>query len=166
MPPSTLGPTVWEWLETQNLSMHIGETWWFPLLESIHVLSAAFVVGSILMVDLRLLGVAARSYSVRCISTELVPWTWMAFAVATITGAGLFITRASSYIGNRAMQAKVALLLLAGVNMLILHFVAFRSIERWDAGATTSGAAKAAGSVSILLWIGVMLSGRWVGHLS
>ena len=48
----------WTWLESQPLSLYIGESWWFPLLESIHVVMATFLVGSILMVDLRLLGLA------------------------------------------------------------------------------------------------------------
>ena len=53
---------LWAWLETLPLAEQIGATWWFPLLESFHVLSSTFIVGSILMVDLRLLSLAGTKY--------------------------------------------------------------------------------------------------------
>ncbi|HET9449091.1 MAG TPA: hypothetical protein VFO35_22660, partial [Steroidobacteraceae bacterium] len=66
----------WAWLEMTPLAARIGESAWFPLLESIHVLSAMFVVGTVLMADLRLLGWSARRYSVTTITDEVVPGTW------------------------------------------------------------------------------------------
>src|ERR687896_99295 len=93
---------LWTWLENLPIAGHIGATWWFPFLESIHVVSATFVVGSILMVDLRLLGLAARAYPVSRITKEVVPWTYRACAVSVATGAGMFISRASHYADNRA----------------------------------------------------------------
>jgi hypothetical protein len=155
----------WSWLETLPLAMRIGETWWFPLLESLHVVAVVLVVGSILMVDLRLLGVAARTYAVSRLSSDLVPWTWGAFAVAAITGLGLFMTRASHYVGNTAFQFKIALLLLAGVNTWVLHKGVFKSVAQWDQSATPA-LARVAAIVSLLSWIGVVLAGRWTGHLS
>ena len=155
----------WSWLETLPLATSIGESWWFPLLESLHVVAVVLVVGSILMVDLRLLGLAARSYAVSRLCRDLVPWTWGTFAVAVLTGTGLFITRASHYVGNTAFQFKLAFLLLAGINMAILHHGAFKSVAQWDRSATPA-AAKAAAAVSLLIWIGVVLAGRWTGHLS
>jgi hypothetical protein len=156
----------WSWLEMQPLAAHIGETAWFPLLESIHVLSAMFVVGTILMADLRLLGWAARRYAVTAITREVVPWTWGAFVVASITGIGLFMTRASAYVANPAFQAKVVLLLLAGANMLVLHFAVLRNVERWNEQPATPSAAKLAGGCSLVVWAAVVLAGRWIGHLT
>lgn len=156
-------PMLWEQLESSPVATHIGETWWFPLLESVHVLAAVFMVGSLLMVDLRLMNAAALRYSLERLTDELTPWTWTAFAITTLTGAGLFITRASSYIANVAMQAKLVLLVLAGVNMLMLHLLTLRRAPR----EVAHGAAKKfAGAASLAIWIGVMLSGRWIGHLS
>ena len=148
----------WTWLEMQPLAAHIGETAWFPFLESVHVLSAMFVVGTVLMADLRLLGWSARRYSVTLITDEVVPWTWGAFVIAVVTGVGLLMPRASSYVANPAFLTKVVLLLLAGVNMLVLHFFALRT-ERVRLQMTT-------GACSLLVWAGVVLAGRWIGHLS
>lgn len=156
----------WSWLENLPLAVRIGESWWFPLLESLHVVGLAMVFGSILMVDLRLIGVAAKSYGASVLSQELVPWTWAAFALATLTGMGLFITRAGHYAANTAFQVKCILLLLAGVNMAVFHFGVLRRIAEWDAAQKTPTASKIAGAASLLLWAGVVLAGRWTGHLS
>ena len=155
----------WTWLEGLPLSEHIGFTWWFPLLESIHVLAVALVVGTILTVDLRLLGIAARRYPASRINRELIPWTWGAFCVAVVTGTGMFMTRASTYIENPAFETKLVLLMLAGVNMAWFQFRTFRSIAHWDTAAATPVSARVAGATSLLLWVGVVLAGRWVGHI-
>lgn len=157
---------LWSALEAWPLAAHIGESWWFPLLESLHVLTAAFVVGSILMVDLRLLGLATRDERVSLIGREVLGWTWAAFVLALFTGAGMFITRASYYAANVAFQIKVGLLVLAALNVLAFHFITARSIERWDAAPRPPSTVRLAGGCSLLLWIAVVLAGRWIGHLS
>lgn len=156
-----------KWIDVENwpLSWEIGGTAWFPFLESIHVIAAAMVVGSILMVDLRLLGLAATRYPITTLSKELVPWSWGAFVIATITGLGMFITRAASHVVNPAFQWKIVLLVLAGANMVYFHFRVYRQIERWDAAVVTPTQLKVIGSMSLFLWAGVMLAGRWVGHI-
>lgn len=153
---------LWTTLESWPLAAHIGETWWFPLLESIHVVGATFLVGSIVMVDLRLLGLAGTRHTVRDITSQVVPWTLGAAVVSVLTGLGLFITRAGHYAENRAFQIKMALLLLAGVNMAIYHLVTARQVA--DA-ADPPRAVRLAGALSLVLWVGIMLAGRWTGHL-
>lgn len=155
------------WIQLENLPLAwtIGGTWWFPMLESIHVIAAAMVVGSILMVDLRLLGFAAGKYAISTMSRELVPWTWFAFAVATVTGLGMFITRAASHVLNPAFQWKMFLLLLAGINMIFFHYWIYRQIQHWDVSDKVPANIRFFGASSLIIWCGVMLSGRWVGHI-
>jgi hypothetical protein len=156
---------LWTWLETLPLASYIGESFWFPFLESVHVLTGTFLVGSILMVDLRLLGLAANQYPVSRIVREVIPWTYGACAVSVVAGIGLFITRASAYAANPAFQVKIAFLVLAGINMAVFHLMTARNVAEWDHAARPTRGARFAGGCSLLLWIGVMLAGRWVGHL-
>ena len=158
-------PEFWSWVQGLPLSEYIGFTWWFPFLESIHVLAIAFVVGSILTVDLRLVGVTALRYAVSRMTKELIPWTWGAFVVAVVTGTGLFMTRASVYVENPAFQIKFVLLILACVNMAFFQFRTFRSVRGWDTSATIPLDARIAGAASLILWSGVVLAGRWTGHI-
>ena len=160
-----LNSTLWLDIEEWTISWTIGGTNWFPLLESIHVIAAAMVVGTILWVDLRLIGVAAVQYPITTMSRELVPWTWGAFMIATITGIGMFITRAASHVLNPAFQSKMVLLVLAGLNMAYFHFNLYKIIGQCDSLAVTSSQLKIAGSLSLFLWAGVMLAGRWIGHI-
>ena len=155
----------WTWLDTLPLAEHIGFTWWLPLLESIHVLGGGLVVGSILMGDLRLLGRTALTGPASRMRRELVHWTWPAFALAVVTGTGLFMTRAGTYIANPAFQFKLLCLLLAGVNMAWFQFRTLRSVSAWDTAAVPPPAARAAGLASLALWTGVIFAGRWVGHI-
>jgi hypothetical protein len=159
-------PELWSWIESLPIAAHIGATWWFPFLESIHVVASTFVVGSILMVDLRLLGLAACRYPVSRVTREVIPWTIAAFALSTVTGAGMFISQASRYAGNRAFQVKLVLLVFAVLNMIYFHLRTSRGVARWDSGAATIPAARVAGACSLALWIAIVLAGRWIGHLS
>lgn len=135
----------------------------FPLIESVHVLAICLVVGSILAVDLRLLGVASRNLSVSSVTRGILPLTWCAFAVAVGSGGLLFISNATKYLGNAFFIAKLALIGAAGINMAVFHAVGARSQPQWDNEARPPFAARLAGGLSILLWIAVVACGRWIG---
>lgn len=155
----------WLWLETLPVAMEIGATWWFPFMESLHVLSLVIMLGAIVMLDLRVLGWAALRYSISSLNRELVPWSAAAFLVANITGLAMFITRASSHVENPAFQIKMLLLLLGGVNIAYFHFRVLRTVALWDSHQSAPFAARMAALSSVLIWIGVTLAGRWIGHI-
>jgi len=135
----------------------------FPLIESVHVLSICLVVGSILVVDLRLLGIASTNQPVSRVTRAILPLTWSAFVVAVVSGGLLFISNATKYLGNGYFIAKLILIVAAGVNMAIFHVVVARDLLRWDNKTAPPLRARLAGGFSILLWIAVVACGRWIG---
>jgi hypothetical protein len=135
----------------------------FPAVESIHVLAICTVIGTISIVDLRLLGLASRERPVLELSRDVLRCTWIAFAIAAISGSLLFSSRAIDYSGNFYFQVKLVLLALAGLNMASFHLLAGRRMGEWGAGVTPPFAARAAGGLSLLIWIGVVGFGRWIG---
>ena len=136
----------------------------FPWIESIHVLAITLVVGTIMIVDLRLLGVASLDRAVTRLTRDVLPCTWTAFAVAAISGGLLFSSKATTYGHNFYFQVKLVFLVLAGINMVIFHLFSSRGIERWgSSAAATPLPAKIAGAISLLVWMGVVTFGRWVG---
>ncbi len=157
---------LWTWLETLPLSEHVAITYWFPLLESIHVIAITFLVGSILTVDLRLLGVSALQYPARLVLRELTPWTWAAFVLSVPTGFGMFMTRAAHYAGNPAFRWKFLLIFVAGANMFWFHRRSAQGIEEWGEGADMPRRARVAGGLSLLFWSLAIVAGRWTGHLN
>ncbi len=152
-------------LEYLPLAQHIGATWWFPLIESLHVVSITFMFGAILMVDLRVLGLAAKHYPIRILSSELVPWSAAALVVASVTGVAMFITRASAHAANPAFQIKMLLMVLAGINVAVFHLAVFRRGTDWASEEFVPVVARLLAASSIAIWIGVMLAGRWIGHI-
>ncbi len=135
----------------------------FPWIEVIHVLAITIVFGSILLVDLRLIGLAARDYPISRLSKAVVPVTWAAFVIAAITGSLLFISNPITYYGNVYFRAKIALMLCAGVNMAIFHIWTMRSMRNWDETPHIPLAVQSAGLISVMLWVTIIVCGRWIG---
>jgi len=153
-----------QWLENTAVGQFIsGSTWAFPTIETVHVLVLVIVVGSIAIVDLRLLGVASNNRPVSQLSNDVLPITWTAFVLALITGGLLFSSKATHYLGNWPFRFKMALLALAGLNMLLFHFLTYRGVSGWDDQRVTPRAARLAGFLSLAFWTGVIVFGRWIG---
>jgi len=135
----------------------------FPLIESVHVVAICLVVGSILAVDLRLLGLASVHRSVSRVTAGILPLTWVAFALAVASGGLLFISNATKYLENGYFIAKLLLIGAAGLNMVIFHAISARNQPQWENEARLPFPARLAGGLSILLWISVVACGRWIG---
>jgi hypothetical protein len=135
----------------------------FPLIESVHVLSICLVVGSILAVDLRLLGLASIHRPASRVISGILPVTWSAFAIAVASGSLLFISNATEYLGNGYFVAKIFLICMAGLNMALFHGITARRLPRWENDAAPPLPARLAGGLSILLWVSVITCGRWIG---
>jgi hypothetical protein len=155
---------IWERIEYSSLGITIAEsTWMFPTIETLHVIALVTVIGTIAIVDLRLIGVASKGHRVSLLAKDTLPLTWAAFALAVITGGLLFISKASSYMINPYFLWKLALLALAGINMMYLHLTTWRTVEHWERDPSFPFAAKLAGWLSLIFWVGVVFCGRMIG---
>jgi hypothetical protein len=153
-----------QWLENTPLGAFMAQsTWAFPTVESIHVFALTVVVGTIAIVDLRLLGAASLNRAVSTLSDDVLPITWTCFVLAAITGGLMFSSKATHYLDNWPFRIKMILLALAGANMLIFHFKTYASVAQWDGDARAPSAARLAGALSLAFWIGVVVFGRWIG---
>ena len=135
----------------------------FPWIESVHVLAIVLVVGTISIVDMRLLGWTSLDRAATRLMGDVLPWTWGCFVVAAITGGLLFCSNAVKYAHNFFFQGKMLLLVAAGLNMALFHAIGIRDVVLWDSKRITPPTAKAAGAVSLTLWIAVIAFGRWIG---
>lgn len=155
-------PQMMIWLQNQPFAQAIAQgTWEFPWLETLHVLAISLVVGSVAIMDLRLLGVGQQRPVSQVLSASL-PWTWCAFAVGVTAGSLLFCSKAVTYYGDLPFRIKMVCLGIAGLNMLVFHAVTARGMEAWDRGPPPL-AARLAGGISLTLWVVIVASGRWIG---
>jgi hypothetical protein len=151
-------------LENSGLADNVRENdLLFPVVESIHVLAICLVVGSILVVDLRLLGLASTRWPVSRLTRAILPLTWIAFVVAVASGGLMFISNATKYLGNGFFVAKMILIGIAGLNMVVFHFVGARDLSKRDDQSRPPFSARLAGGLSLLLWVAVVACGRWIG---
>ncbi len=151
------------WLQDLSFPTEIRESvWLFPTIVTVHVFALVFVVGSIMTVDLRLLGLGSRDRPFTEVAAEALPWTWSAFAVAAIAGSLMFSSKAVTYYGDIPFRLKMGCLLLAAINMGVFHLLGTRYVADWDRGRPPF-AARFAGGVSLSLWIAIVAAGRWVG---
>ncbi len=155
---------IWESIEYSSLGIWIAEsTWAFPTLETLHVIALVTVLGTIMVMDLRLLGLASKTIPVTRMSNDILPWTWGGFVLAAITGGLLFASKASSYMINPYFLWKMGLLVLVGINMLFFHFVTYRTVGQWDTAEQVPTMVKVAGVLSLLIWIAIVFFGRAIG---
>ena len=151
-------------LEDSGLANSLrGSLYYFPFLESVHVMALGVVFGTILVVDLRALGIASSHRPFTRLSTELLRITWGAFAISALTGSLMFITNARVYAHNTPFQVKMVLLALAGLNMAAFHLTAGRSVATWDKHPAAPKAGRITAGVSLALWLGIILAGRVIG---
>lgn len=153
-----------EWLQSTSLAAVINQTkWLFTTIEVIHVIAISLVIGTIAMVDLRLLGFASTKRPFTEIARPVLPLTWAAFVLAAITGSLLFMSKASDYFMTTTFRLKLIIMALAAINMLIFEFITVKGVKEWDVKPTPPMAARLAGAISLTCWLLVFIFGRWTG---
>ncbi len=157
-------PGIATWVENGAIGTAIRESsWLFPTIETCHVIAIVTVVGSITVLDLRLIGLASRNRPVTEVMSEILPWTWCGFIVAAISGSLLFMSKALEYYNDGPFRAKMVLLVIAAINMGIFERFTKAHVAEWDEEHSTPLAAKIAGVVSLMLWVAIVACGRWIG---
>lgn len=152
-----------EWLEHTGLVSTIAETgWMYATVSVIHYFTLFVLVGTVVLVDLRILGVAARSQSVAQIAEALFPWTWTALGLALLSGFIMFATDAGDYYPDKIFRIKMTVILLAVVFAVIVK----RNVPAWDRAPVISTGAKLVAFVSLALWVGAILAGVEIAAIS
>lgn len=137
--------------------------WLYPSVEIVHIVGIAILVGSIAILDLRLLGLS-RSLPVRRLAAHVLPWSIGSFVLIVPSGLALFVAHAGDLIASPVFALKISLILLAGANAGILHAGALRNAAQWDVDVMPPPAARAAAAVSLLLWVSVIACGRLLAY--
>lgn len=140
------------------------ELWLYPSVEILHILGFVTLVGSIAVLDLRLLGLS-RGVSVSALARHVLPWALGALVLIVPTGLLMFMAHATDLVGNRAFALKLSLIFAAGINAAVFHAGAYRKVGEWDSGAATPAAAKLHAGLSLIIWTGVIACGRLLAYL-
>ncbi len=151
-------------VEATGIGRFMRESLWaYPVTEAVHIAGLALLFGSIVVVDLRLLGLGRR-VPLRALVDFAVPWTLLGFLLALCTGLMMFTAHAAEFLVQPVFMLKMGLVLAAGVNAAVLHTGPLRQAEG-SPGATPPARVRAAAGLSILLWLGVIACGRLLAYL-
>jgi len=136
----------------------------FPIIESVHVLAVTLLIGTIALLDLRMLGLVLRHISITRIARAVFPLTWSGFVVMSISGFLLFWAEAAKNYSNPAFRIKLILLVLVGLNPLIFHTTIYRRVHEWEVLAISPWRARASAIASLTLWTGILAAGRAIAY--
>jgi hypothetical protein len=152
-----------EWLQTSALGTMVAESLWgYPLLETLHTLGMAMLVGALGLINLRVLG---YKIELPVLGTrELLPLAWLGFTINLISGLALFTSDAVYFWNSYTFRIKILLIVLGGVNAFVLGRAVFREAEaRGGSFAASTGIGWVAGS-SLGFWMGAIIAGRLIAY--
>lgn len=139
--------------------------WTFPIIQTFHILGILLFYGAIGLVDLRIVGIVLKERPAREVADGLLPIAWVGFAVMAVSGGLLFAAQAAKIYTNLFLLAKFGLILLAGLNLLAFHRFAGREIAVWGGPADMAPThARVSAGLSLLLWTGVIVTGRFIAY--
>lgn len=154
-----------EWFEALDWTTAIRESpFGYPMLETSHIASVVAFAGLVIMMDLRLVGVAFTQTPLAQIQRRLFAWQMAGFVPSMATGILLFFVDPLRYYGNAFFWMKLVLLVVAGLNALAFHLKTYQKAERWDEDPHAAGTARLAGVVSLLFWSATIVSGRLIAY--
>jgi hypothetical protein len=136
----------------------------YPILESLHVLGIALLVGPAMAVDLRLLGIGRGVMPVTIVCRYLLPLSHTGFGLVAVTGAAMFTGIALSVTTSPAAPWKFGLIGIAGLNILVFHTGVYRTVKDWDLQVWPPIRARVAAAISALSWMAVIVAGRFLAY--
>ena len=155
-----------KWLATTNLSWAArgGYPWIWPTCETLHFVGMALLIGTVGLLDLRMLGFA-RGLPLRPLN-RLLPWGIFGFVLNLATGAVFFSGDPSQYIHNNIFWWKMAFVVLAGINVALFYLTGLsRRVDEVGSEEDVPPAARLVAASSLFLWVGVMYFGRMLPYL-
>jgi hypothetical protein len=154
------------WLSHTPISDLIQNVLWIiPAVQCVHILAIAVVMSSVLMIDLRIFGLASRSDSMSEVAHRYLPWIWTALVVLAVTGATLITGEPVRSLTNPAFQIKMALLVVAIAITIAFQLTVQRHAPFWDLAPRSAGTAKAMALATLLLWFAIAVAGRWIAYM-
>jgi len=156
---------ICQWIQDSSIGTQIREsTYVFPIVEGLHVLGLAISVGTIAIVDLRLIGATMKKERVTDVIEQLQPLTLGGFALMFISGILLFWSEAARLYPSYSYRIKFIFIALLGINAMLFHSTIYQSVDKWNSDAVTPFRARMAGWIGILFWAVVIFCGRWTAY--
>jgi hypothetical protein len=151
------------WLDETQLSHWIAETTWvYPTLETMHTVGMALLIGSLGLIDLRVLGFKPELPLLE--TQRLLPLAWLGFTLNAFSGTLLFVSDSVMFYSSYTFRIKIALIILGGINAALLGRKVFLPDPSGTAPSPPSVGAKWIAGTSLVFWFGAIIAGRLVAY--
>lgn len=134
------------------------------LLEGTHLLTLMLFFGTILIVDLRMLGVLFREYPLSVVEKRVLPMTITAMIIVLVTGVILFVAKSEVYWHNLMFRTKMVLLFVAMANIAIFHRMIEKNKAEWDAAPSPPSKVRLSAIISLTSWVLIIACGRFIAY--
>lgn len=135
-----------------------------PIIQTVHILGIAVVMGTVVMLDLRILGLAVPSQKISEMTERVMPWLWWALASNFVSGAFFLLGRPNRYFNNPIFGWKLSFLIPAILLTLFFHLMSRQQDGYWESNSKRLWTARAIALLSLGLWIMVAMAGRWIAY--
>lgn len=153
------------WLAATAGSIALHESrYLFLIVLTVHVMTLCVFAGMAVIIDLRLVGLTMLRVPASELVSRLLPWAAGGFSVMLVSGLLLFYAAPLERYGNVFFRAKLAMLVLAGLNVWVFHRTSYRHVDRWDLDPVPPRAVRVAGGLALALWAAILLAGRMIPY--
>jgi hypothetical protein len=157
--------SICQWIQDTQVGTSLREsTYMFPVVEGSHLLGLGISVGTIMISDLRLMGLILKKEKASDVMGSLLPWSISGFVFMMVTGVFLFWCEAVKAYNSTWFRWKVLFLFLAFVNIGVFHATAWLRMDEWDLDPVPPRGARLAGLFSLVLWALVIAAGRTTAY--
>jgi len=156
-----------EWLAGTSLSVTIQNvSWIIPTTQAIHILCVALLMSAIFIVDLRILGLLARTQTLAALAHRYLTWVWYLLPILLVSGAVLIIGEPGRSLLNPVFGAKMLMLVTAALLTLVLERPLRRATDVRENSPKQRAAVQAGAMLSLVLWTCVVFAGRWIAYVA
>jgi uncharacterized membrane protein SirB2 len=153
------------WISNTRLSLAIGTHFWvIPILQVLHILAIAMAFGSVLMINMRILGLSGGSRTMTQTVRRFVPWIWWSLLVLIVTGIGMIMGEPIRELVNPIFWIKMILVVAMILLSLGFQATAGRHMATWETTHDGRVSVRIGAVGIILLWCAIMAAGRWIAY--
>ena len=156
-----------DWLAATPVSTTIQDvSWIIPTVQTVHILSIAIVMSSVLLVDLRVFGLISRGQPLDAVARRFLPWVWFTLIVLLVSGSTLVVGEPGRSLQNPAFIAKMCMLITVMLLTLSFQSGLKRDAQYWERSPTRRASGRIIAGLSLMLWVAIVFAGRWIAYVS
>ena len=156
-----------QWLAGTAMSSTIQNiSWIIPTVQTVHILCVALVMAAVFIVDLRILGVLARTQTLAMLTQRYLTWIWYLLPVLFLSGAILIIGEPARSLLNPAFGAKMLLLITAALLTLTVQRPLRHDAGFWESSTQRRAIAQGIAVLSLAAWSCIVFAGRWIAYVA